>query len=411
MRFFATFVVVWRITAALGAVHNNENNNERIQEFVSAMDELAAENDAQAKLQQQLWNVARRSLSDSSSSSSSSSSSASLDLTKYALKYVGCQNIHTWNDNAALYENSPLVMNRFVVFRLCEASSCSAYNKHGCNANFGEYLIPMEEYLTLMYTYHEQQFNYYCTICDACMSYGAAGTDDKATTSNDDASSSKKVDDYYKDDLTFDDQYYGRRTAQSYGDDKYKYNNKNNNNYGSSGNYIDSNGKCIFTTVCNQYQQACKNEPDLKTGIEQYFQCSALTMGNSVSYVGPHCKSDGRTIGLGVYDDSSCDQYAGDTINLSRYLQYNQSAMAQYYGKSCIPCAAENAYSLLTDAQVSAKEYVYPLCAALYDTAAKCQKHLSDTSTSMYQVTMVVSRVLKRLHLHCYLPCCFALLL
>ena len=65
-----------------------------------------------------------------------------LDLTDYALKYVGCQNIHTWSDNRAAGENgeyeSPLSMEKFVVLRLCEREQCSAYNKWGCNYEYAE---------------------------------------------------------------------------------------------------------------------------------------------------------------------------------------------------------------------------------------------------------------------------------
>lgn len=96
-----------------------------------------------------------------------------LDLENYALKYAGCQNIKTWSDNKAQDEDSDTVFttNRFVVFRMCPADHCSTYNSHGCNNNYGEYMITMEDYLAIMAQYHYARFHEYCATCQACMSY------------------------------------------------------------------------------------------------------------------------------------------------------------------------------------------------------------------------------------------------
>ena len=74
-------------------------------------------------------------------------SSSGVDLTYYALKYVGCQNIHTWSDEQVEMGNVPMVMKRYVILRLCEANMCSAYNRYGCSFHYGEYVLPMETYL------------------------------------------------------------------------------------------------------------------------------------------------------------------------------------------------------------------------------------------------------------------------
>ena len=110
------------------------------------------------------------------------------NLAEMAIKYTGCQNIKRWDDNMAKYgEGSPLFMDRFVMFRLCEAEYCSAYNKRGCDYNFGEYMIPMEDYLSLMAEYHFQQFSRYCKTCYHCMKldYYNAGEDGNAAPDDD----------------------------------------------------------------------------------------------------------------------------------------------------------------------------------------------------------------------------------
>lgn len=109
---------------------------------------------------------------------------ANIDLAGYALKYVGCQNVHTWDDNLADGSTNPLAMNRFVIFRLCKANDCSAYNKWGCNYNYGEYVIPMEDYLSIMAEYHFEQFGRFCKTCYRCMHLDYYNDDDGL---NDDA--------------------------------------------------------------------------------------------------------------------------------------------------------------------------------------------------------------------------------
>ena len=106
-----------------------------------------------------------------------------IDLSGMALKYVGCQNVHNWDDNLASSSEEPLAMNRFVMFRLCKANDCSAYNKWGCNFNFGEYVIPMEDYLSIMAEYHFEQFGRFCKTCYRCMNLEYYKDDDDATAS------------------------------------------------------------------------------------------------------------------------------------------------------------------------------------------------------------------------------------
>lgn len=416
----------------------------------------------------------------------------SIDLSQYALKYIGCQNIHTWSDDAA--ENgayAPLAMDRFAIFRLCDKGSCSAYNKWGCNYEYGEYVIPLEEYLYIMANYHLNQVKKYCQVCSACVaaeeSYQTAatddggnddnGADDGATAYTDDAAQHNANyytsqrndddwagynrywgesgyyeneghqdaddggggdddagdDDYYADDVTDDGGGNGRRAA--YGDDAsgyYKgddvsmYASYNNNDdggssysqatddqqtnddggssssyssggssssYSSSYNsaYLNSNGECKYSTVCSDYQSACSNyakatSSSSSNSLSDYFQCTSFNIGNNVGYVGPHCRSDGRTIGIGIYADQHCSRYIGDIVDIGQYLTVDDSAFQMYYGRSCISCEASEAFSLLTDDQVGQASSVYPLCYQLYETSAKCQLHFADNEQS-YQVS------------------------
>lgn len=148
-----------------------------------------------------------------------------LNLTNYALKYIGCQNINTWNDGAAQGDGyaSPLVMNRFAMFRLCDKNSCSSFNKWGCNNNYGEYIIPMDDYMKIMAEYHFAQYGRYCETCSGCMNYTGTVNDDTSSNNDD------NTDDY--------------STGDDDGVNKYKNQaSKNNGGYYANSNYVYGGG-------------------------------------------------------------------------------------------------------------------------------------------------------------------------
>lgn len=177
------------------AAHDAKSDRIVRMEFVRAMEEVEQENrrkESQESLQTRLLQVAREVLpgtfgsderdlanqnNDDAYAQGDSYSNSGPDLSQYALKYVGCQNVHTWSDDLT-GSSSPLMMNRFVMFRLCKAKDCSAYNKWGCSYNYGEYVLPMEDYLTIMAEYHFEQFGRFCQTCYRCMHMDYYSDDD-----------------------------------------------------------------------------------------------------------------------------------------------------------------------------------------------------------------------------------------
>jgi len=225
-----------------------------------------------------------------------SGSSGNLDLSSYALKYVGCQNIHQWSDYRVQYADqngnaygSPLEMNRFVMLRLCERNSCSNYNKWGCNNNYGEYVIPMEDYLEIMAAYHFVQYETYCGLCESCMTMdNSAYFSDDGAAANDDASS------YYNDgyqnrrELNNNwNNYYQQNNNYNNGN-AYQQNNYNQNNYQNSGlpYYADPDtGECLYSSSCSNYKSACSTYTANATYFEDYFRCTSFSVGGGVGYL------------------------------------------------------------------------------------------------------------------------------
>ena len=237
----------------------------------------------------------------------------SVNLTNYALKYIGCSNIHTFSDDLAQSgygSDSVLALNQFVVVRLCPRDECSNYHKYGCNSDFGDYLIPMEDYLQIMKENYFEQYEQYCETCAACngQSYGNGNYGYYQYGNNN-----------------------GRRLAD---DDGYNYDDGYNNN--------DDNANACDYYDCDNYKRACKNYYTQEKYMEEYFQCGQFYLGNKVAYLGPHCMSDGKTIGIGIYRDQYCNEYNAPLtdISASTGMDLSDEYLKFYYPKSCISCLA-----------------------------------------------------------------------
>ena len=299
-----------------------------------------------------------------------------LNLTQYALKYLGCQNIHTFSDEMAANndEYGSLIMNRFVVFRLCPKNKCSNYNDYGCDYNYGEYTIPMEDYLATMQYYHIQQYQQYCQTCHSCMTTGYYNEDynnaneqnnrDLENNNNYNYNNGGGGGQYYN-------YYQNDDGANNGGDDYYARNDDGNNNAAANddanaanddanddmmyatddaANATDDDGiNCFYKDVCHAYMEACgedmftdDNYMSYSANYAQYFECAEFNVGNAVSYLGPHCRSDGFTIGIGIYEDQYCSSYIGDMVDMEEVTgqAFDDDYLSPYYPKQCISCMA-----------------------------------------------------------------------
>jgi hypothetical protein len=441
-----SILLAWLVLNGRAAVLRNAKTKEHLlrAEFLQAMQQADVERHlerARSSLNDELLTAATKVQSsrdlannyeDGSNSTSSSNQESSLDLTKLALKYVGCQNIHTFSDSQASNSSakSPFLLNRFVILRLCTSTSCSSFNKLGCNSNYGEYTLPMDDYLQIMATYHFRQFDQYCEICTECMSFDSSGSG--STDSN--SSQNEYDDDTYVDDLySTDDAGAAKDDDSVYGDDdrdgtdeSYNYYSNgaqeddwegynrywdggnrqlgngynqytgdyHNGYYSSNGSgeysnynnypwYINSSGKCSFKSVCSSYANVCKSYSAYSVSHEKYFQCTAFQVASGTVHLGPHCEQDGHAIGMGIYSDGECSNYIGDIAHLNKYTgtTFDNIDMSAYYDNTCISCSASEGYGLVTDDAIATNEFTYPLCNVLYEYSAKCNRHISSQST------------------------------
>jgi hypothetical protein len=270
-------------------------DNKNIQEeFIQAMDEVKYKSNLKILENRLLAHAVPRFLEDSNSTEEESATT--LDLSGFAMKYIGCQNIKSFSDDLAESQSSGSVLgyNRFVVFRLCPAGKCSTYNKYGCQDSFGEYIIEMEMYLEIMSQYHRQKYLDYCATCIECMN-----------PPNDDAL-------YTVFNSTTNETIY--TWTQS--------------------------GNCEYYNACRNYNQACKNyNPDTDDSAHaEILGCTAFALGSDVVYLGPHCASDGKSITMGLYKDSSCTEYVGNEASSGYSTGVDDTLLQFFYNPTCISC-------------------------------------------------------------------------
>jgi hypothetical protein len=300
------FLSLLSLTLAIVGVAANERHD-----FLRAMDEVTQQKRSLEFLQSKLLehSIPRRSLANAAADDDGSSS---LDLTKYALKYLGCQNIKSFSDDLAQDEDSKtvLALNKFVVFRLCQADKCSTYNKYGCMYNFGEYVIDMEMYLAIMAEYHYQKFLEYCATCIDCMT---------------------------PPDNMEDDYVYQANQVYNMTDDAY------NATFNASANVAwNAAYDCEYYHACKNYGKACKNyhsNMQYNEDDNQYLQCTEFVVGNENVYIGPHCGSDGYTLTLGIFQDNECTELIGDQVDFAYYTGLSLNDDLSFYSNpTCVSC-------------------------------------------------------------------------
>ena len=210
------------------------------------------------------------------------------DVSSYSLKYAGCSAISTFSD--AMAEANDGVSSIFssmtyVVFRLCPTETCSPSSVYGCSSDYGEYMVPMGDWLEIISAYREEEFERYCDFCANCM-----------------ANDRRRLDDV---DAAVEEEEHN----------------------------------CQYYNACSTYQSVCNQRRlDNAVDVTAYFECTKVEYNGADRYVGPHCSSDKHSISIGLFADQYCSKFLG-TTKLYAYtgIMIGQE-MAPYYKTDCISC-------------------------------------------------------------------------
>ena len=242
-------------------------------------------------------------------------------LSPYSVKFDKCMFVKTFDEELAVSSNSDTVLGtqRFVVFRLCP-QDCSL-----CDYNYGEYVLPLEEYLQTTMQHIRDEFDTMCETCQRVCSSGVLLSEDSPVDCDSCLDECEKVE----------------KTE--------------------SNGYIDA-------TEFLQCQMIYDPDDDQEESL----------------FAGPICASQGSRINIGVFLDEDCrildssknvDDYlfdaSGSNMKLSHYF------LKKSYTNTCLSCEADGS---------TRQGAVNSLCQQLYETAGKCETtHGFDDGAANYE--------------------------
>jgi hypothetical protein len=236
-------------------------------------------------------------------------------LADFSIKYASCSALTSFVDSNE-DGSYPFVNQNFVTYRLCPTESCNDDSWRGCKSDYGEYLMNLEDFLTVQQDYLDEEFEYYCSYCEQC--------------------------------LYFDQ-------------------------------YFSENGQgCIHSEDCEDYLDFCSDEArremenEAEFSLEDFFDCKEIDLnaggyyggddGNNVvtmndiddkydvafknsgvAYIGAHCNNG--VIEIGLFADDQCIHYVGNQIDFFNATGYEVEASAvqdMYVPQGCLACNGDN---------------------------------------------------------------------
>jgi len=273
-------------------------------------------------------------------------------LKSFSIKYDKCVSLTSYGN---VDDESPIRSSQLVSYRLCPSDSCNDDSWSGCQSSYGEYIMPMEDFLKAQQDYVDEEFEAYCVYCYNCV---------------------------------FFDQWYS-------GDDEHG---------------------CDLYEECEDYEQNCSEEgrdeaeEELGYNYEDFLKCVEVDAdmyygggGNAGYdadgqyysnlpdnvYVGPHCI--GGVISVGLFSDDECTSYIGNEemmINSFNTTEYELEASViddVYVPQGCHSCEGDNIkrsqyFAPEQDNNQQIEEYYeedqdedYEVCYNMYVRSAKCQ--------------------------------------
>ena len=230
------------------------------------------------------------------------------DMSLYSLKYAGCSAISSFSDSLAQDASATTVFKTIenVVFRLCPKNTCYDWTVYGCLFDYGEYIIRLDTWMQLISTYREEKLYKYCQACKQCVGNGRdRGLHQTSVVSHFTHSS--------------------RNVAG-----------ENENNYEMDDGSIDCE---TYASTCSDYVDMCEFVVHDPNEYSNYLGCTAVSAdnGSTTVYLGPHCSSDKATIVIGVFSDSQCSEYIGNSYDVYSLTGINFD-LSSFYKTNCYSC-------------------------------------------------------------------------
>jgi hypothetical protein len=241
-------------------------------------------------------------------------------LADFSVKYVGCSSLTSYVDSDE--EGSyPFVNQNFVSYRLCPSESCADDSWNGCKSVYGEYLMNLEDFLTVQQDYLDEEFEYYCNYCEQCIYFNTyfSDTDEEGQGGCSQTEACYDYDDYCSDEARTQMEEEAEFSIEDF------FECKEIDIWGGD----DDNGDDA-TVVDDKYQ----------FGDDRY---NVFYKNEGKAYIGSHCNDGIITIRL--FADDQCIHYVGNQIDFFNATGYELEASAveeMYVPDGCLSCDGNN---------------------------------------------------------------------
>jgi len=327
-----------------------------------------------------------------------------VDLSGYSLKFMKCQFVKAYDDDLAQEEDIDTVLGtkRFVIFRLCPEGSCNS-----CNAGYGEYLAPMDDYLEAVVEYRTEEQEAYCEACEETCEAEEEDAEEDADEDEDErllqgpegpgnekaakkAARKKKK----KKQLAAAKKAAAKKAANG-GEGK-----KAAKKAAKKLKKLKKGGQRRLQDDCTTCTDICEKienmEDNYYIDATEFLACQQIYDGGdddnadaNALYAGPMCASSGQKIKIGVFTDEDC-MFIDENKDVENYLADDDGVQMKlshallktvYDDEDCISCLvpaeededADEGDDQDEDAEEAEKE-VQEVCQNLYEASGKCEQ-------------------------------------
>ena len=263
------------------------------------------------------------------------------DMTKYSLKYQRCQAVKAYSDEAvAQGMSNVMVTESFVVFRLCPTYLCKSNKRAGCSSNYGQYVLPIDDYLYYMSVFNIAKEKHYCQWCKECFQNQNQRKMRKQRRG-------RRLDEDYEDADADNEEADAEEDEEEEEEDEVEEEEEEEENEEEEEQYEEYEEEdTSCPSECDNYYSRCEDDNDEDAiQYEDYLNCVKYRTYDQYGqrqnlYVGAYCASDHSTIKIDVFSDQFCTMYAGNEHNVNSItgLDFDESGLSDYYSGDCIPC-------------------------------------------------------------------------
>jgi hypothetical protein len=253
----------------------------------------------------------------------------------YSLKFQGCHHIVQWNEEADGENDVRLSKKRLVRFRLCPSDTCTSTDAGGCESDYGDYVIDMNEYLQAYYQSKQEQAE------NECGNY---------------------VENYCN--------------CEDNGDDNWSE--------------AQCQYQCIVEAGMSQCYQYMEDQLNENFDVEEYMECAQFQWdgGNNRKleqeaqwFVGPYCANQGGAINLGMFTDETCSTAVEDDSTGAYTFKQMTGFELPYAEKSivgseCLSCLQVDEDQDNNNNNGDQEAEITEVCQQAYQDAGKCETYM-----------------------------------